>query len=321
LYSKRPPAVLKARPRRERYLWAGVLSFLLCLCSNPAYSAAPSAVPPSTGVWQAPPELSWRSLEPGLELGLTVLPESRTHQNAAAFVVLRITPAKQTFVLCMASQTGMALSPAGWSEQEHLRAGINAGMYLPDQLTNTGYMRNGESVNNDKVGARLGAFFVAGPRNTSLAPADIIDKDRPDWQVRLDQYDIVAQNYRLMNSRGELLWPEGIDTHSIAAIARDSAGRILFILSQEPLTVQKFTRYLRRLLPDVGAVMYVEGGRQAGLFVRLDTPDDAMKALPGATVHPVSGGAVVVWRGQQSLLKLPGSPEALLPNIIGIKMR
>lgn len=235
--------------------------------------------------------------------------------------MLRITPARQTFALGMASQTGTALSPAGWSEQEHLRAGINAGMYLPDQLTSTGYMRNGESVNNDRPGAKLGAFFVAGPRETDLAPADIIDKDRPDWQARLDQYDIVAQNYRLLNSRGELLWPEGIDTHSIAAIAKDSAGRILFILSQEPLTVQEFARYLQRLLPDAETVMYVEGGRQAGLFVRLDTPDDAVKALPGATVHPVSGGAVLIWRGQQSLLKLPGSPEALLPNIIGVKMR
>jgi len=316
---------LYSRPRRKGCLWAGVLFFLLCLYFDPAYSAAPvpSSSPdssaPSAG--QAPLELSWRSLEPGLELGLTVLPESRAQQNTAVFAVLRITPAKQTFALCMASQTGMALSPAGWSEQEHLRAGINAGMYLPDQLTSTGYMRNGESVNNDKPGARMGAFFVAGPRDTNLAPADIIDKSRPDWQARLDRYDIVAQNYRLMNSRGVLLWPEGVDTHSIAAIAKDSTGRILFILSQEPLTVQKFAHYLRRLLRDAGTVMYVEGGRQAGLFVRFDTADDTVKALPGATVHPVSGGAVLVWRGQRRLLKLPGNPDGLLPNIIGVKMR
>ena len=308
-------------------LWSGILFVLFYLCSKPAYSAESSAFLPLSqgvsvsGVQQAPLEFSWHSLESGLELGLTVLPESYANKNAAVFVVLRITPTEQTFALCMALQTGLALPPAAWSEQEHLRAGINGGMYLQDLLTNTGYMRNGEFVNNNKVGARLGAFFVAGPRDTNLAPADIIDKDLPNWQARLDQYSIVAQNYRLINSHGELLWPEGAEAHSIAAIAKDNAGRILFILSQEPLTVQMFAHYLQRLSLDAGTVMYVEGGRQAGLFVRLDTPDDTAKALPGATIHSVSGGNVMVWRGKQSLLRLPGSADAVLPNIIGVKMR
>jgi hypothetical protein len=192
-------------------------------------------------------------------------------------------------------------------------------MYLPDQLTNTGYMRSGAFVNNNKLGARLGAFFVAGPQKAKLPLADITDKERPDWQARLDHYDIVVQNYRLMNSRKELLWPESADAHSIAAIAKDGKGRILFMLSQKPLTVQAFARCLEDLSLDAKTVMYVEGGWQAGLFVRFDT--NTMQALPGATAHPVSDGVVMVWRGIQSLLKMPGSPEAVLPNIIGVKMR
>jgi hypothetical protein len=309
-------------------LWSSILFLLFYLCPEPAYSAEPSAISPlrhtqsASDAQRAPFELSWHSLETGLELGLALLPESRARQNTNAFVVLRITPTKQTFALCMASQTGMALAPAKWSELKHLRAGINGGMYLPDQLTNTGYMRNGEFVNNSKLGAKLNAFFVAGPRKKNLAPADIIDKDLPNWQTRLDQYDIVAQNYRLINSRGELLWPEGEEEHSIAVIAKDSAGRILFILCQQPLTIQGFTRYLQGLSLDIETVMYVEGGRHAALFVRLDTPENAVKALPGATVHPISdGAAVMVWRGKQSLFKLPGNPDALLPNIIGVKIR
>ena len=317
---------------KKMRLWTGFLLFLLylslTLSFTPESSAAPQAISPGDSdlpsAREAPFELSWHSPEPGLELGLTTFSKTQAQQNASVFVVLRITPTKQTFALYMASQTGKALPPAGWSEQKHLRAGINAGMYLPDQLTNTGYMRSGAFVNNNKLGARLGAFFVARPRNANLPPADIMDKERPNWQARLEQYDIVAQNYRLLNSRGELLWPEGIEAHSIAAIAKDGAGRILFILSQEPLTVQVFARYLQRLPLDVGTVMYVEGGRQAGLFVRLDTPDktpgNPIEALPGATVHPVSDGVVMVWRGKQSLLRLPGNPEAVLPNIIGVKM-
>ena len=250
-----------------------------------------------------------------------MLPESSSRQNAAVLAVLRVTPAKHDFTLCMASQSGKALSMAGWSEREQLRAGINAGMYLPDMLTNTGYMRNGPSVNNDKQGARLGAFFVAAPRERGLAAADIIDRERPGWQKRLEQYDIVAQNYRLLNSKGQFLWPEGQEQHSIAAIAKDSVGRMLFILSQEPLTVQAFASRLSAFALDVATVMYVEGGRQAGLFVRLDTQNNAGQSLPGASAHPVPGGVVYVWKGRQSLLNVPGNPEALLPNIIGIKMQ
>ena len=259
---------------------------------------------------------------PGLELGIAFLPESREQANAASFVVLRIEPARHEFTLAMASATGQSFSLPGWGEKERLRAGINAGMYLPDKLTNTGYMRNGASINNDKQGGRLGAFFVAGRRNSKLPRVDILDRDHPGWQKRIEDYDIVAQNYRLQNSTGDLLWPEGNSRHSIAVIAKDGSGRILFILSQQPLTVQDFVRHLKELSLDCKTVMYVEGGRQAGLFIRLDAKegDTPAQNLPGATAHPVPGGVIQVWKGQQSLLKLPGSPDALLPNVIGIKM-
>lgn len=305
---------------------AGILLFLLFPGSGLSLAAERAPVAPSLQAGQrAAPAFVWRMLEPGLELGLAAFKENREPQRAAMFVVLRIDPALHEFSLCMASQSGEALSLAGWSERKRLRAGINAGMYLPDNLTSIGYMRSGGFVNNEKQGGRLGAFFVAGPKDGRLAPADIMDRDRPGWQKDLKRYDIVVQNYRLMNSRGELLWPEGETAHSIAAIAKDNDGRILFILSQKPLTVQGFARYLKSVSPDSNTVMYVEGGRQAGLFVRLDTQtgkdgSDIAAPLPGAVAQAVPGGVVHIWKGQQRLLNLPSAPEALLPNIIGIKI-
>ncbi len=290
---------------------------LLLLLWTPCRAAEVPAPPPAAG-GEASDSLVWRVLEPGLELGLAVRSKNEPSGSKAVFVALRVDPARHSFSLCMASQSGKALSMAGWSGQAHLRAGINAGMYLPDGLTNTGYMRSGAFVNNPKVGARLGAFFMAGPRSPRLPPADIADKESPAWEKGLEEYEIVVQNYRLTKG-GQLLWPKGREAHSIAAIAKDKAGRMLFLLSQEPLTVQDFVHRLDELSLDAAKLMYVEGGRQAGLFLRLEAEPE--HALPGAFAHPASGGIIYVWKGRQSLLNIPGNPEAPLPNIIGVKIQ
>lgn len=304
---------------------AGTLFFFLPPGSSGSASTEADALSSSAQSLSGT-DLFWRTLEPGLELGLSVLRKASASQSGAAFVVLRIDPTIHNFALCMASDSGKALPLAGWSEREGLRAGINAGMYLPDKITNIGYMRNGDSINNNKLGGRLGAFFVSGPRALDLPLADIVDKDGPAWRERLDQYAVVVQNYRLMNSSGRLLWPEGGDAHSIAAIAKDKNGRILYILCQEPLTVQVFSSYLKSFSLDTTTVMYVEGGRQAGLFVRMDYEKEiknpgSVEALPGALVQLVSGGIVQIWRGQQSLLRLPGTAAGSLPNILGVRLR
>ena len=49
--------------------------------------------------------------------------------------------------------------------------------------------------------------------------------------------------------------------------------------------------------------MYVEGGMQAGVFLRENGPD----------------APATVWRGRQPLLKLEG--DVPLPNILGIRPR
>ena len=276
-------------------------------------------LPPSTAA--AFPDVHWTLLEPGLELGLSILPESRDLNTGAVFAALRIDPGLHHFSLHMASQTGQARSFPDWSRESGLRAGINASMYLPDNVTSTGYMRNGETLNNKKMGSKLGAFFVAGRRNKAVAPADILERESPEWPERLEEYTIVVQNYRLMDSRGKTLWAEGGPLHSIAAVAKDQSGRIVFLLSQEPLMAEQFARRLRELPLSLSTVMYVEGGAQAGLFLHVS--GDGAKTLPasfaGATVHAEPDGMTHVWKGRQSLLNTRGNPDALVPNVIGVR--
>ena len=287
----------------------------------PGTSIETPAVTPPPPPLAAFPELHWTILEPGFELGLSMLPESRELGSGAAFVVLRIDPALHRFSLHMASETGQSHSFPNWSRESGLRAGINASMYLPDNVTSTGYMRNGETVNNKNMGSKLGAIFVAGRKNRTSPPADILERDRSDWAKRLEDYTIVVQNYRLIDSRGAILWPEGGSQHSIAAVAKDKSGRIVFVLSQEQLTAERFAHRLKELPLSLSTVMYVEGGAQAGLFLHVS--GDVAKRVPssfaGATIHAGPDGVTHVWKGRQSLLNTRGNPDALVPNIIGVQ--
>jgi hypothetical protein len=161
----------------------------------------------------------------------------------------------------------------------------------------------------------------------------------------LDAYSIVVQNFRFMDSAGNVLWREGGPVHSIAAVAEDAAGRILFILCREPLPSELFATRLKDFSLSLRTVMYVEGGAQAGLFLRLDDlalsgknaaadsfdasathPGPAYRvsdaaSLDGSAYFPIPGGEVHIWKGLQSILNTRGNPQAALPNIIGVKRR
>ena len=326
-----------------------LLLFALCLSIAPAVRPAaaaiaanatapvetyapappPSSLPPSTpSASPVPPskvphfpEMLWTVPEPGLELGLSLLPESQGKGTEAVFVVVRVDPAVHQFSLGMASEEGHSFALADWSRKSGLRAGINANMYLPDNITSTGYMRRDAVVNNSKMGNKLGAFFVAGRKSESGPSADIIERDSPNWAERLKDYTIVVQNYRLMDGKGKVLWPAGGPLHSIAVVAKDDKGRIDFILSQEPLTADRFAHYLKAFPLSLSTAMYVEGGAQAGLFLRVDSRAESTAsstAMAGALSYNVPGGEIHVWKGRQSLLNTRGNPDAPVPNIIGV---
>ena len=136
-----------------------------------------------------------------------------------------------------------------------------------------------------------------------LPEADLLDRTVDDWEALLPRYRMVVQNYRLISSDRRLLWTPGGPRHSIAAIGKDGAGRILFFLCREPLTGVEFGNLLLELPVDVHVVMYAEGGSQAGLFL-----DTAARRQ--------------VWMGRYFTdIWTSGNTGAPLPNVIGIRRR
>ena len=166
-------------------------------------------------------------------------------------------------------------------------------------------MRNGERTNNGRIVSRYGAFFVAGPREEGLPRAAVLDRDTDDWEHLLPRYDIVVQNFRLMGPEGAQLWPENGPEHAIAAIAEDMNGRILFLHCPDPASVHDFVEALaahREL--NINSAMYVEGGSEASLLLRLP-------------------GQFRLWHGMSPASYMFSSRgDAIpLPNILGVVHR
>ena len=239
----------------------------------------------------------WRELASG------VFVREYTRQNGGnvEFVVLRMDPQRCEIVLCSAALDGGApRTPEQWAREYRLSAVINAGMYLPDGLTGTAYMRSGDNVNNGRVAEKYGSFFVASPRQPSLPNAMLLDKDVDDWKLLLPQYEFAVQNFRLIGPEGVQRWPENGPRHSIAAVGMNAKGEIFFLHYETPISVYEFVRILREESGlNLTRAMYVEGGAQAVLGVW--TPAEKMYRTGRHPANFLLGGPI-------------------LPNILGVRL-
>lgn len=240
----------------------------------------------------------WLNVGPGLEYG-----EFRLNEDEVKLAVLRIDPEKCDFFLGLSGSDERGARPlAKWAADYNLLGAINASMYLPDN-TSTGYMRFGEHVNNPRIVERFGAFFVASPKKAGIPRAMIMDKSAPNWREALKDYNLVVQNYRMINDERRILWSPGGPLYSISAVAQDGKGKILFLHSRKPVEAYSFAQQLLHLPLDIRTVMYVEGGAQAGMLVR----SPGINRDLGAP-HPPS-------------FLVTGNLKAALPNILGVMER
>ncbi len=243
----------------------------------------------------------WKKLEPGLEHASFAL--QNTKAPKANLEVLRFDPKYFQFVLHSISEKGCSPQTLSqWASEADTVAAINASMYLPDGRTSTGYMRSGTHQNNKHIAKSFGAFFLAEPTKTHLAPAKLLEKDQPNTLETLDDYAIVIQNFRLINSNREILWSKGGQKHSIAAVGEDGQGNILFLHCRQPIEAYTFAQELLRLPLDVRTVMYVEGGAQAGMVLRQNNES-------------------TFWGGRHPADVLLGSVAVALPNILGVRRK
>ncbi|MCF8143936.1 MAG: phosphodiester glycosidase family protein [Deltaproteobacteria bacterium] len=248
---------------------------------------------------------AWEVLAPGLLIG-EFDPAEKSPVPGDSIVVLRIDPEKYELKLLSTSeQGGKPRTARQWAEDFGLSAVINASMYQEDHKTSTGYMKNFGHINNGQINSKFGAFLVFHPRSPGIPPVQIIDRYHQGWKDIIQQYDTVIQNYRMISLKGDNVWDPSNEMYSAACVGMDQEGHVLFIHSRASFSVHDLNRILLGLPIHIKNAMYVEGGKEAALYVNMD-------------------GKARAWVGSYEIdvtehTPSRGGPE--IPNVIGIVKR
>jgi hypothetical protein len=196
-----------------------------------------------------PAAISWRTLQPGVELASSPL------------YIVRIDPAIARLTVALASETHKAPQKAAdWCRTSHLAIAINAGMFKDDHKSNVGYLRHGRHLNNPQWNDYRAAVAIHSNRALWL------DLDSDETQ-HTDDYDIVIQNLRLITKNRKNVWAPNDRQWSEAALAIDNKGRLLFLFSRAPYSMKEFNALLLSLPLNIAGAMHLEGGPEASLSI------------------------------------------------------
>jgi hypothetical protein len=182
-----------------------------------------------------------------------------------------VDPARYPLRLLSAKLLGLTRNPTAeqWVREHKVLAVINASMFQDDHRTSVGYMRDGDRVNNGRWN-RDNAVFAAGPRDPSLPPVQILDRQCQDAPALAARYRVLVQNIRMLDCAGRNVWARQDRRWSTASVGSDGAGRVLLIHARSPWSTHDFIEILRALPLDLKRLMYVEGGPEASLYLEVE---------------------------------------------------
>ncbi len=255
------------------------------------------------GIFLQSESIKWVNLENGLEW--KVFNYKKKEFEVDNIYILRINPNRFSMHLLTAKeQKHQPLSLSQWCKKHELIAGINASMYLPDRITSTGYMKNYNDLNNPRINKRFGAFIAFNPKIKHIKQTIIIDINSSNWKKKINIYNTIIQNYRIIDKKQKIVWTKANKMNSIASFGIDKFGNILFIMCQDRISTFTFAKIIQKLPVNIYNLTYLEGGHEASLFIN---HKNLQKQVSGK-----------LFNSQRTDLFIGHSK---LPNIIGIRKR
>ena len=169
---------------------------------------------------------SWRSLAPGLDLGVFVtnLPAKA---GDSRIIVLRIDP-KGWDLVCVGvngNKESTGKTAKQWSQAHKLTAAINGGMFAKDYKTHVGYMRVRDRLYNSKVN-KYRSVVAFDPRRKGAPRFRIFDLDGPGVTMKriVRDYASAVQNLRLIKRPRRNRWPRQDKKWSEVALGLSSVS-------------------------------------------------------------------------------------------------
>lgn len=211
----------------------------------------------------------WQTVAPGVAVGRFTAARAAPIGDSVITVV-RVDPQLHHFRLLSAKllAKGANLTAPEWAGEAGVMGVINASMYRRDQRTSVAYLRQGAGVNNGSW-TKDRAVFLAEPSRKGLPSAQIADSTCQDVPALAPAYATVAQNIRMIDCQRRNVWAQQARRWSTACVGADGAGRVLLIHARSPFTTHDLVDELLGLPLDLRRLMYVEGGPEASLYVKV----------------------------------------------------
>ena len=247
---------------------------------------------------------SWQKLEAGLEFGEFLSPQ-RSETGDSLIRVLRIDPEffELRLMNASAAESHNRLTAKEWCLRYDLVAAINSSMYQTDYRTSVSLMRSKSHVNNSHI-TRDKAILAFDRQNPNVPRVKIIDRqceNFDDWEGR---YGSFVQSIRMISCKGRNVWRQQPDKKwSTAVIAIDQEDKILFIHVRSIYSVHDLIDNLQQLPLNISRAMYVEGGREAQLYIHSGQFERELVGSHGNSTFALNNGSRPI------------------PNVVGITRR
>jgi len=204
------------------------------------------------------PEELWKRIDDGLFL---------SELNPQKLTLVKIDPTYYSLkLLSLSENKNMRMTAKQWCKNQNLILAINAGMFWTDGITNVGYMKNFNHINNPRFNSRYKAVLAFNRVDVTIPEIQIIDLKCQDFETLRDKYQTLIQGIRMTSCRQENVWEKQDKMWSVAAFGMDKSGNGLFIFTESRYSVHDFTNILLSLPISLYNAMYLEGGPVATLY-------------------------------------------------------
>lgn len=207
----------------------------------------------------------WSQLDQGLFLGVLDSPQ-KSEIGDSKITVVKIDPHYYSLKLFSASEYGTdRKSATNWCKEHQLIGAVNAGMFQTDLISNVGFMKNFDHLNNAHLN-KYNSVLAFNRVDSTVPEVQIIDRVCQDFESLQYKYQTLVQNIRMISCEQENVWEQQAEKWSIVALGMDRSGNVLFIFSRSPYTVHDFINILLELPLSLHNAMYLEGGPEASLY-------------------------------------------------------
>ncbi len=219
-------------------------------------------VPASAGAGDQP---AWHQILPGLEFAL-IRAEASSRSGSANLAALRVDPARHRFRVLAAPPGESGHTAAEWLEKSGALAVFNAGQYAADRTYLGLLVVDGQARGH--LASKLEALFLAEPDDPALPPARVLDLRYTAFDLRTNPYRQAAQSHMLLDRFGQIRVRRSPVVAHRTAVAEDTSGRILVLVSEGGHTLWELANFLKGSGLGLREVMSMDGAGESQLVVR-----------------------------------------------------